>query len=133
MILTIARNLLGDNVRILKSKASKTAYQGVLIGVAAIIIATGMVSFFNTGALSLEGMVSAQKSNVALWVLNCIPFVFGVWGQYSSTLIAYQAGTMIFDQTQELRNKADSLEKKFDYDSTHDSLTDLPNRALFYD
>ena len=133
MILTIARNLLGDNVKILKSKASKTAYQGVLIGVAAIIIATCMVSFFNTGALSLEGIVAAQKTNVALWVLNCIPFVFGFWGQYSSTLIAYQAGTMIFDQTQELRNKADSLEKQVDYDSTHDSLTDLPNRALFYD
>jgi diguanylate cyclase (GGDEF)-like protein len=133
MILTVARNLLGDNVKILKSKASKTAYQGILIGVAAVIIATCMVSFFNTGTLSMESIVAAQKTNVALWVLNCIPFVFAFWGQYTSTLIAYQAGTMIFDQTQELRNKADSLEKKFDYDSTHDSLTDLPNRALFYD
>jgi len=132
MILTISRNLLGDNVNILKSKASKTAYHGVLIGLAAIIIATCMVSFFNTGALSLDGIVAAQKTNVALWVLNCMPFVFGFWGQYSSTMIAYQASAMIFDQTQELRNKADSLEKKFDYDSTHDSLTDLPNRALFY-
>ena len=133
MILTIARNLLGDNVKILNSRASKTAYQGILIGIAAVIIATCMVSFFNTGTLSMESVVAAQKTNVALWVLNCIPFVFAFWGQYTSTLIAYQAGTMIFDQTQELRNKADSLEKKFDYDSTHDSLTDLPNRALFYD
>lgn len=132
MILTISRSLLGDNVKILKSKASKTAYHGVLIGLAAIIIATCMVSFFNTGALSLDGIIAAQKTNVALWVLNCMPFVFGFWGQYSSTMIAYQASAMIFDQTQELRNKADSLEKKFDYDSTHDSLTGLPNRALFY-
>ena len=66
MILTVARNLLGDNVRILKSKASKTAYQGVLIGVAAVIIATCMVSFFNTGTLSMESIVAAQKTNVAL-------------------------------------------------------------------
>ena len=133
MILTIAKSLLGDNVKILKSEASKKAYQGVLIAVAAIIIATFMVSYFNTGAVSLSGIMAAQKNNVALWVLDCIPFVFGFWGQYSSTMIAYQAGAMIFDQTQELRSKADSLEKKFDYDSTHDSLTDLPNRALFYD
>jgi hypothetical protein len=88
MILTIARNLLGDNVKILKSRASKTAYQGILIGLAAIFIATCMVSFFSTGALSLDGMVTEQKTNAALWVLNCIPFVFGFWGQYSSTLIA---------------------------------------------
>jgi len=133
MILTIAKDLLGDNVKILKSKASRTAYQGVLIGVAAVIIATCLVSFFNTGSLSMESIVTAQKTNVALWVLNFTPFMFAFWGQYASTLIAYQAGTMIFDQTQELRNKTDSLEKKFDYDSTHDTLTDLPNRALFYD
>jgi hypothetical protein len=40
MILTIAKDLLGDNVKILKSKASKAAYQGVLIGVAAVIVPT---------------------------------------------------------------------------------------------
>ena len=133
MILTVARNLLGDNVKILKSEATKAAYQGILIAVTAIVIATFMVSFFSTGELSLEGIVAAQKNNMALWVLDCIPFVFGFWGQYSSTMIVYQAGAMIFDQTQELRSKADNLEKQADHLSTHDPLTDLPNRELFYD
>ena len=133
MIIAIAGNLLGDNVRILKSEVSKTAYQGVLIAVATIIIATFMVSFFSAGELSLNGIVAAQKNNMALWVIDSIPFVFGFWGQYSSSMIAYQAGVMIFDQTQELRNKADNLEKQTNYVSTHDPLTDLPNRALFYD
>ena len=133
MILTIARNLLDDNVKILKSEATNAAYQGILIAVVAIIIATFMVSFFSTGALSLDGIVAAQKNNVALWVLDCIPFVFGFWGQYSSTMLVYQAGAMVIDQTQELRNKADYLEKQADHVSTHDPLTDLPNRALFYD
>jgi diguanylate cyclase (GGDEF)-like protein len=40
---------------------------------------------------------------------------------------------MVFDQTQELRNKAEHLEKQANYTATHDVLTDLPNRALFYD
>ena len=133
MIIAIAGNLLGDNVRILKSEVSKTAYQGVLIAVATLIIATFMASFFTAGELSLDGIVAAQKNNMALWVLDSIPFVFGFWGQYSSSMIAYQAGAMIFDQTQELRNKADNLEKQTNYVNTHDPLTDLPNRALFYD
>ena len=133
MIKEIAGNLLGDNVRILKNEVSKTAYQGVLIAVTTIIIATLMVSFFSTGEFSLNGIVSAQKNNVALWFLDITPFVFGFWGQYSSTMIAYKAGAMIFDQTQELRNKADNLEKQTNHISTHDSLTDLPNSALFYD
>ncbi|MDD2659247.1 MAG: bifunctional diguanylate cyclase/phosphodiesterase [Methylococcales bacterium] len=133
MILTIARSLLSDNVRILKDEASKSAYQGVLIAVAAIIIATMLVSSYSSGGFSPDGIIAAQKNNMALWVLDCIPFVFGFWGQYSSTILVYQAGAMIFDQTQELRNKADNLEKQTSYVSTHDSLTDLPNRALFYD
>lgn len=133
MVFTIARNLLGENVRILKGEASKAAYQGVLIAVAAIIIATFLVSLFSTGELSLSGIVAAQTNNAALWVLDCIPFVFSFWGQYSSSMIAYQAGAMIFDQTQELRSKADNLQKQTNYVSTHDTLTDMPNRALFYD
>jgi diguanylate cyclase (GGDEF)-like protein len=133
MIIAIAGNLLGDNVRILKTEVSRTAYQGVLIAVASIVIATFMVSFFSAGELSMDSIVAAQKNNMALWVIDSIPFVFGFWGQYSSSMMAYQAGVMIFDQTQELRNKADNLENQTNYVNTHDPLTDLPNRALFYD
>jgi diguanylate cyclase (GGDEF)-like protein len=133
MVLAIVNSLFADNIKLLKSEASKTAYQGVAIAIVAIIVATGFVCYLTTGAFSLEGLWFAQKNNPALWVLNFIPFVFGVWGQYSSSVIALQAGAMIFDQTQALRTKADNLEKETAYVSTHDRLTDLPNKALFYD
>ncbi|MGR9086056.1 MAG: putative bifunctional diguanylate cyclase/phosphodiesterase [Gammaproteobacteria bacterium] len=129
----IASNLLRDNVKILKSEVSKTAFQGVLIAVGAIVIATVLVCLYETGEISLKGISNAQRNNFALWVMDSIPFVFGIWGQYSSSIIAYQAGAMIFDQTQELRFKSENLEKLANYASTHDTLTDLPNRALFYD
>lgn len=138
--MAVANSLFTDNVRLLRTEASKTAYQGVAIAIATIFIATFLVTFFNTGSISVDGLVAAQKTNVALWILNMIPFIFGVWGQYSSKMIVHQAGAMIDDQTQELRakahnleKKADSLEKEKDYASTYDKLTDLPNRALFYD
>ena len=133
MVLAIVQSLFADNVRLLKSEASKTAYQGVAIALATVIIATFLVCYFNTGTVSLAGLWYAQKHNIALWTLNCMPFVFGIWGQYSNSLIAYQAGAMIIDQTQELRTKAEDLEKQTAYVSTHDRLTDLPIRALFYD
>lgn len=128
-----ARNVLSDNVRILKSQVSKTAYQGVAIAVFSIIFATLGVCYFQTGGISLDGIIKAQTENYALWVLDSIPFVFGFWGQYSSSMIAYQAGAMIFDQTQELRSRAESMEKQANYSATHDLATDLPNRVLFYD
>jgi diguanylate cyclase len=133
MVLAIVQSLFTDNVRLLKSEASKTAYQGVVIAILAVIVATALACYLDTGTLSLDGLWAAQKHNVALWMLNCMPFVFGIWGQYSNTLIAHQAGAMIIDQTQELRIKADDLEKETKYAATHDRLTDLPTRALFYD
>jgi len=133
MILIVTSSLLSDNVKILKSEVSKTAYQGVLIAIAAIFIATCVSSIYVTGEISLTGVLNAQRGNVGLWVLDGIPFVFGFWGQYSSSIIAYQAGAMIFDQTQELRSKTDDLVKQANYVNTHDPVTDLPNRTLFYD
>ncbi|MDP2904156.1 MAG: bifunctional diguanylate cyclase/phosphodiesterase [Methylovulum sp.] len=133
MLLIIKSYLLSDNVRVLKSEVSKTAYQGVFIAIAAIIIATCATSVFVTGEISLTGVMNAQKYNPGLWILDSIPFVFGFWGQYSSSIIAYQAGAMIVDQTQELRNRTDDLEKQTNYVTTHDPVTDLPNRTLFYD
>lgn len=129
----IIQSLFADNVKLLKSEASKTAYQGVAIAIATVVFATGTVCYVNTGTISLEGLWSAQKHNIALWMLNCMPFVFGIWGQYSNSLIAYQAGAMIIDQTQELRTIANVLEKQTVYVTTHDRLTDLPTRAVFYD
>ena len=133
MIFTMASSLLSDNVRVLKASVSRTAYQGVAIAVASIIVATCMVSVYLVGEISFAGIVQAQKTNLALWILNCVPFVFAFWGQYSSSIIAYEAGAMIYDQTQELRSKADDMARQTSYVTTHDSLTDLPNRALFYD
>ncbi|TPQ28735.1 putative bifunctional diguanylate cyclase/phosphodiesterase [Methylomonas koyamae] len=128
-----AKHLLTDNVRILKSEVSKTTYQGVAIALLAIVCALLALSFYYTGEISFAGIIRAQTENYGLWVLEALPFLFGFWGQYSSSVIAYQAGAMIFDQTQELRNRAETLEKQVSYSSTHDAVTDLPNRVLFYD
>jgi diguanylate cyclase (GGDEF)-like protein len=130
---TATYNLLGSNVEVLKSRVTKLAYQGVVVAICSVIFATILVSFYRQGIVSLDGVIEAHRTNFALWILDCMPFVFGFWGQYSSSLIAYEAGAMIFDQTQELRNKAENLEKQANYTATHDVLTDLPNRALFYD
>lgn len=133
MIIAIANNLLGDNVRILKSEVSKAAYQGVFIAIASIIIATLLICYYESNTISIAGIITAQKNNFTLWLLDGIPFVFALWGQYSGSIIAYQASAIIFDQTQELRNRAEDLEKKAIYTATHDVITDLPNRSLFYD
>lgn len=125
--------LLDRNLSILKSRARREAIQGVLIAGGAIVAATVMVTFFETRAVNLEGMIKVQSENFALWVLDAMAFIFPLWGQYASQIIAYEANALVRDQTEELRVRADQLEKEKAFAVTHDVVTDLPNRNLFYD
>ena len=125
--------VLHDNVRLLKARATRPAVYGVVIAVAAIVIATTLVSQITHGEVSLGGMIDAQGNNAALWALDLMPFIFAFWGQYVSSIIAYEAGAMAIDQTQDLRTRTTALEYQAMHDATHDALTDLPNRILLCD
>jgi diguanylate cyclase (GGDEF)-like protein len=124
---------LGNNARLLQSKASKHAIMGTVVAVAAIIIATLLSSFFNEGGIRLDALVKTQKNNMVLWVLDAMPFIFAFWGQYVSSILSYEASALVMDQTNELRAYTSALEQKVTHDATHDSLTNLPNRTLFID
>ncbi len=121
------------NVRFLKAKATKQSIIGVIIACIAIITATIASSILDSGSVSLKGVVDAQKNNFVLWILDTMPFVFAVWGQYVGSLIAYEASALVMDQTQDLRTQTAALEIKAEHDMTHDSLTGLPNRVLLQD
>ncbi len=124
---------LALNARLLKSKVNKYAVWGVAISFAAIVIATIISAFLQTGAIALDSIFEAQISNMGLWFLDAMPFAFAIWGQYMGTVISNEASAMIADQTQELRDQADAIEKKAMHGATHDALTGLPNRVLFRD
>jgi diguanylate cyclase (GGDEF)-like protein len=130
---TSTNHSLASNAALLKSKASKYAYYGVVIALVAIVVATALVSVYNTGGISLDALIEAQRDNKALWLLDLMPFAFAFWGQYVSSMIAYEAGALVVDQTSELRAQTTAIEQQAMHDLTHDKLTDLPNRALLRD
>jgi len=124
---------ISHNAKLLRAKVSKHAVVGAAIAVSATIIATVLSSYFNEGGISLEGIMTAQRSNIMLWIMDGMAFIFPLWGQYVSSILSYEASAMVHDQTHELRNYTIALEKKATHDATHDSLTNLPNRMLFID
>lgn len=124
---------LENNARLLKSKVSGYAILGLFISVIAIFSATLAVSYQMTGGISLEGIILAQKSNIALIILDLTPIIFMFWGQSLSSVMSYTAGAMVVDQTNELRMQTSELALRAQHESSHDSLTDLPNRVLFVD
>ena len=132
MEISSQESLVG-NVGLLRQKASKHSITGVIIGCSTIVIATVLSGYFDTGRIGVEAFADAQKNNMALWFLDAMPFVFAFWGQYVASLLSFEAGAMIVDQTSDLRKQSVVLEQKAAYDATHDSLTGLPNRTLFID
>lgn len=122
-----------NNVKIMKSQVTKYAVYGVIIAVVALVLATLISSYFQYGDISLGHLVESQKTNVTLWFLDAMPFVFAFWGQYTSSIMAYEASAMIIDQTADLKNLTVALEYKAAHDATHDTVTDLPNRVLLLD
>ncbi|OQX04794.1 MAG: GGDEF-domain containing protein [Desulfobulbaceae bacterium A2] len=121
------------NVGLLKTKANRQSVIGTVIGVLTVLVATALSAYVTYGALSPSGMLKIQRANSVLWVLDAMPFVFAFWGQYVGSIIAFEAGAMVMDQTQELRTQTAALEIKAQHEMTHDSLTGLPNRILFQD
>ncbi|GMR04013.1 MAG: hypothetical protein BMS9Abin22_539 [Gammaproteobacteria bacterium] len=49
-----------------------------------MVIATLLVSYVMVGAFSLEGVIVAQRNNIALWALDAMPFIFALWGQIAN-------------------------------------------------
>ena len=124
---------LKTNVRLMKSRVTKYAVYGVLIAITSLIIATLLSSYMQCGTITLTAIVETIKNNPTLWFLSAMPFVFAFWGQYVSSIMAYEASTMIIDQTSNLREQTAVLEHKASHEATHDALTDLPNRVLLRD
>jgi diguanylate cyclase (GGDEF)-like protein len=124
--------LLNRHLSILKGHARKEAIQGALIAIGAIAIGSLAVAFVEFRQLSIDGIFHAQARNFALWVLDTMAFVYPLLGQYSSRTIVHEATTFVRDQTEELRERAERLEQEKVFAATHDPVTELPNRSLFY-
>ncbi len=125
--------ILAGNAKLLKSKVSKFSITGIGISISAIIIASILTAYFQANEISLESVFEAQKQNASLWILNTMPFVFAFWGQYVSSMMAFEASAMVVDQTNDLRAQATVFERQAMHGTTYDALTELPNRILLID
>ncbi|MBI3777825.1 MAG: response regulator [Gammaproteobacteria bacterium] len=97
------RQRLAEDLLLLRERASTYALYGVYIASASVIIATLLVSYVMVDAITLDGIILAQTSNIALWTVDAMPFLFAMWGQYASFRMAREANEFVQHKTQTLR------------------------------
>lgn len=119
--------------RALRSTVTRQANWGIFLAMLTVILATLFVAYKSSGEVTMRTIGEAQTNNYALWLLDLMPLIFGLWGQYIGSLLAFEAGAMVVDQTSKLRSQTEALEVQVLHGSTYDKLTDMPNRMLFHD
>ena len=125
------KNKLLPSTILLKRHVNRYTLLGLAIALGSIFIACLIVSYQLTRHFSIEGIVNAQTSNPAIWILDLSPFMFVYWGQAFCEGIVNQAQSILCDRTDEFLKISGSLELKLKYESYHDSLTKLPNNRMF--
>lgn len=115
---------------VLKSHVNKYAILGLIISITSIILSTLLVSYQQSGGISLTGIIDAQWGNPAIWALDITPFMFAYWGQSFCYELASKAESILDETAREFENKSGDLKLKLQYESNHDYLTNLPNHRL---
>ena len=114
--------------QLFRSRVNRYAIIGSGIALATVIIATLLACAVETRGISINGIIGVQLHNPALWLLDLTPFVFALWGQYTGSMMAYQASAMVLDETSELRKKTIALEYQIEHGQPGGPRLGLPNR-----
>jgi two-component system, sensor histidine kinase and response regulator len=92
-------------LNIFRAKATRYALFGTLIAAGAVIIATLLLCLIVYDGINLTNIGRAHRENVALWMLDALPFLYAFWGQYASMKMARAAGSMVHSRTRSLRQE----------------------------
>lgn len=126
--MTTSQLKLSQFSSLLKQRTNKHAVLGLSIAVLAVAIGTVAACYMTYGRVGLGLIGTVQASNPALWFLDAMPFLFALWGQYVGTVMAYSAGALVFDETQDLRTRASTLEYRLRVRSRGESMAELLDR-----
>lgn len=118
--------------RVLQSSVCRSSLYGLAIGIGAVVLATFIIGYQHTGNISLDAVIVAHEDNVGLRFLYLVPFLLAFWGQHAGLSVASHAENLLQQQGDEMRLETSNWKLKSHYDSTHDSMTGLPNRIEFY-
>lgn len=108
---------LNNAAALFKSKTKFYALGGPLIAFGFACLATLLDSYLNQGSINPSSWGTVQANNPALWLLDLLPLILFLWGQYSATDFAYRASAIFTLKTQDLKNELFALRSQLEHTS----------------
>jgi len=122
---------LAAAARLLRGRTNRYAWFGLVIALFALIAATLLASRQQFDAVSWDTALAVHSQNPALWLLDLMPLVFILWGQYIGTVMSFQAGALLLDETSALREQTAILQHELERSAVAGHALSLPNRHAF--
>ena len=91
--------------RVLRARATLYAVVGTLIAIIAVVLATLLVCVHVYDGITTNNIMLAHRENIAIQALDAMPFLFAWWGQYASSKMAAEAGSMVKRRTDDLKQE----------------------------
>ncbi|WP_070989052.1 hybrid sensor histidine kinase/response regulator [Halofilum ochraceum] len=91
--------------RVLRARATLYAVVGTLIAIIAVVLATLLVCVHVYDGITTNNIMLAHRENIAIQALDAMPFLFTWWGQYASSKMAAEAGSMVERRTDDLKQE----------------------------
>lgn len=91
--------------RVLRARATMYAVIGTVIAIIAVMLATLLVCVHVYDGITTNNIVRAHRENIAIQALDAMPFLFAWWGQYASSRMATEAGSMVERRTDGLQQE----------------------------
>jgi len=96
---------------LVRERASRYAWYGTAIAIAAVVLATAMVCVHVYDGIGIDNILRAHRDNAAIWILDGLPFLYAAWGQYASLNMAQTARNAVQRRTHALRRELEHLEE----------------------
>lgn len=116
---------------LLRSRINRYAFYGLGIALVALVAASLLAARAAYGDISVGTLLRAHTDNPALWLLDAMPLAFLLWGQYIGTVLSFQAGALLIDETTALREQTTILQHELERSPVEGHTLGLPNRHAF--
>lgn len=117
--------------RLLRGGISRYACYGFAFATVAVVLATVAAVVLAGLPVTLANLYAAQTSNPMLLVMDVMPLLFALWGQFVHVLLSPESGAEPPSSGKNSSADKKSLQAEGKRLETQDALTGLSNRACF--